>query len=596
MTPLNFHNPTSISTPQLARNSSTNFTPPRTLILFTILLTIAILALRITAPSDIHDQTQPKTIAYTVNIALHPTDWKRWILPLENDQYPATKPPLYNWLAVPFVALTRGHYEWPHKIPSIIAFLLLGSLIITTLRRIEFLSPIRFSTTPYLGFIIFAANYMFVKLSYLARPDTILTLFLILGWIAATQLVINNNQSTNNENLKSIQRPLQFIFWLSIALAMLAKGPVAVLILFYLFFLIWILPDPNLNTNQSNTNQHPILHRLHPRRIIKTITRAARLSGAAWGIPLAILPFALWFFLAWTINPDHVYGTLIRKEIVDRILGLGSDPASTHSPWEFLITLPAMPASFFARFLPWSIFFLAALLDLFGRKRPDRIRGLPEPSTSNNNTQSLTNTDNHTAALRIWLISSIISTIIPIAFFSLSIGKRGDYIAASFIPASMLIAYWANHLGLQLAVIKPKLFPIIATVTVAALGLSAFSYNLPAKYPLGSELWNFARKVRPVIDDNKNPLPVSFYRTGRTPIQTVLYRSQSDTPDAVKQLTQSNKPFHLIIRAKYLDEFNQQPWIKNWTKKEIVRSTPTPGDPNSKPYQVFLYTLTPLPK
>jgi len=325
---------------------------------------------------------------------------------------------------------------------------------------------------------------------------------------------------------------------------------------------------------------------------MRLFARAWRLSGAGWGIPLAIFPFALWFSLAWWINPDHVYGTFIRKEIVDRVLGIGDDPASSHSLWDFVITLPAMPGTFIIRYFPWTIFFIGALVDLFGKKRCDRKRGLPDMALDRDDHQKVDQYD-RALTLRIWLISAIVSTIVPIVFFSFSIGKRGDYIAASFIPASILVAYWFNHLGLQLACKRPRLVPILAMVTIAVLGYCAFTINLPARYPLGESLWEFAKTVRPVIDDTTNPLPVEFYRTGRNPIQSLLYRSQIDHAEVSARRLQEEKPFYLFVRSKYLDEFKNQTQISHWQMSKIAQSRPAAGSPNSKPYQVFLYRMTP---
>ncbi|MCH8315776.1 MAG: hypothetical protein IIA64_07370, partial [Planctomycetes bacterium] len=78
---------------------------------------IWLLAARILGPSDAWDQTQPRTMAYTTDIIAN----GRWILPVERGVYPATKPPLYNWLAVPMVKLMGFSSELAHKSPSVVS-------------------------------------------------------------------------------------------------------------------------------------------------------------------------------------------------------------------------------------------------------------------------------------------------------------------------------------------------------------------------------------------------------------------------------------------------------------------------------------------
>ena len=94
-----------------------------TVILCSITAIIWLLAARILGPSDAWDQTQPSTMAYTSDIIAN----GRWILPVERGRYPATKPPLYNWLAVPMVKLMGYSNEVAHKSPSIAAVAVLAN-------------------------------------------------------------------------------------------------------------------------------------------------------------------------------------------------------------------------------------------------------------------------------------------------------------------------------------------------------------------------------------------------------------------------------------------------------------------------------------
>ena len=62
---------------------------------------ICVLTARVLGPSDLWDQRQPRTVAYTTDIVIN----GHWLLPVAGGVEPATKPPLYNWLAVPAVTL-----------------------------------------------------------------------------------------------------------------------------------------------------------------------------------------------------------------------------------------------------------------------------------------------------------------------------------------------------------------------------------------------------------------------------------------------------------------------------------------------------------
>ena len=68
--------------------------------LLTALVMLVIFGCRWFGPSDLYDNDQPKTVAYTVDMVRH----GRWLLPVDMLGRPATKPPMYNWISVPVVA------------------------------------------------------------------------------------------------------------------------------------------------------------------------------------------------------------------------------------------------------------------------------------------------------------------------------------------------------------------------------------------------------------------------------------------------------------------------------------------------------------
>src|SRR5215470_1600448 len=81
-------------------------TAPSWLIACSFLALVWALVARIAGPCDLWDQTQHRTVSYTTDILAHgsgSSGLRHWILPNQAGTSPATKPPMYNWIAAPFV-------------------------------------------------------------------------------------------------------------------------------------------------------------------------------------------------------------------------------------------------------------------------------------------------------------------------------------------------------------------------------------------------------------------------------------------------------------------------------------------------------------
>ncbi len=189
-----------------------------------------VIVARIAGPSDLWDQSQPLTVSYTTDIIAN----GHWMLPIERGVMPATKPPLYNWLAVPVVAAFGFDCEVAHKAPSLAAMVLCVIVVLLVGRKLD-PDPRRGMIFGFLAVMCFVSNYMIFKLGYLARPDMVLTLWLVLGWVCATSMLLKAR--SDGGMVRTVARRhwrLALMTWLCVGLAGLTKGPAAISLLFYM--------------------------------------------------------------------------------------------------------------------------------------------------------------------------------------------------------------------------------------------------------------------------------------------------------------------------------------------------------------------------
>lgn len=495
-----------------------------------VLICALVPAARLTGPSDLHDQTQEKTSAYTTDLALHAGDWRRWVLPMQQGAYPATKPPLYNWLATPAVQLTQGRWEWPHHLPSLLAYVVVCALL---WKLGEHIDP-KGLTGP-LAAMILASNYAWFKLSVLVRPDTLLSLWLVLGWIGATVVLSGAAGAAKRNRWRAV-------VWIACALAVLTKGPPALLIPLFIVALGCFTAEPGSG----------------PAARLRRAGWALRQCGAHWGLPLVLGVTVAWLGLVWWVNPDHLYNTLIREEFVDRAMGTG-DEGVKHGPWDLLRTALNMPLYFVTRFLPWSVFFFGALIDLRRGRGTIRAEGTAvDPA-------------------RQWMRSGVIYTVLVVLAFTLSAGKRADYIASAYVSASLVTAWCLAHLGWRLAARQPALILATAALTTAALIVHERLNAYAVRHPLSESLWEFAREVRPEIE--AQPLPLEFYRTGVAPLQVMLHRSQPvlASPAELAEAVEGREMVWLIVTDRGLGEVLEQARLHGWSLDLRASSTPARG-------------------
>ncbi|MDZ4754065.1 MAG: hypothetical protein SGJ11_06170 [Phycisphaerae bacterium] len=382
-----------------------------------VLALCATLIGQITGPSDLWDQTQPRTIAYTTDMLARGGD--AWILAKDAAGLHATKPPLYNWLSAGFVAVL-GHYsEIAHKLPSILSMLAIVMLLV---RWGEVWRP----GLGWLAALAWLACYPTFKLGYLARPDMVLCLVLLLGWHCATQLLLEGSRDgpTPGPMLGGSRRRV-IAFWACVILATWTKGLASIVLPFYAVAASFIL------------------HR--------SFAGLARLRPVGGSIAAIVLGLA-WYVMAYFVNGGHVERTLMYAELVGRITGTGPEGGS-RGPVAILTGALTMPFYFMVRFAPWSITALLGALALLDA------RG--QPADQPGRRWRHVDGGAHLLLAVVWV------AIIVIAF-SFSSGKRADYIAPVYGPAALVAAWWMLSDRFSPVRRAPWLPPLLATIALTA--------------------------------------------------------------------------------------------------------------------------------
>lgn len=455
------------------------------------LVLIWMLVARVLGPTDLWDQSQPKTVSYTSDIIANGNR----VLPIERGAYPATKPPLYNWLAAPAVAMLGFNSEIAHKLPSVMALCACWVIVVRLGRRVfgDLLG--------WLAGLMFIANYAMFKLGYLARPDMLLVLWLTLGWAAATSIMASADWRSTSGTTRFA---LASVFWISIALGALTKGP-AVLVA-----LVYALPAA---------------------RVIAGHWSAVNRLQWWWGLPVSLCLFAAWVVSAWFVDSRHVIDQLWYAEFYGRVTGTGPE-GSQEGPIGLLRTIHVPAFYNLTRFAPWSVLSIAAMVMLLRRDRQSRRarwRSLPAPQQS-------------------WLLGAMLFVVITVGLFTLSSSKKPDYIAPAVPMSALLAAWWITQL--PAAITSKSVIAVAAVALVTMTAMMIVNIRQPA-----APSPDFGRGIDAFIDDAatqlaRRPAPVVFCWTGNTHLQAMLGYSTVDDTAAFEQQyassRESGQPFWVI--------------------------------------------------
>ncbi|MEE9130086.1 MAG: hypothetical protein V3T84_08715 [Phycisphaerales bacterium] len=517
-----------------------------TVIACSITAIIWLLAARILGPSDAWDQTQPPTMAYTTDIIAN----GRWILPVERGEYPATKPPLYNWLAVPMVKLMGFSSDLAHKSPSVVSLLLCWLIVVRLGRRLD---GDRFGALGWLAGLMVTANYTFFKLGYLARPDMLLTLWLTLGWVAATTLLLTPDRDLHGRR----GLLLRIAFWGSVLLAALTKGPPAIILPLYAFVAA---------------------------RPLRGSVKEARIFGWWWGLPLAVGVFGLWVWGVYRIDPEHLIHKLWFDEVAGRVTGLGAE-GNEFGPIEFVRRLVHMPTYYLLRFAPWSVLSILGMIAIWSRTGNASAKGSrPRHWTTLGQTGA-------------WLNGAAVFVVIIIVLFTLSTGKRADYVAAAFVPGALLSGWWVRQLPERFNSAGTLTAQFAAVVVLATMtGVNQFQHRTDQAPPeFGDAINDFIHEVEQYLQ--AEPRPVVFWAAGETHLQGHLGYSEKDGTAALRARLEAGEPFWLIAGRRSQSLLTVGDWLLE-RRYQVVLSPTCRSDELPRysgwPGVVGLYRVEPL--
>src|SRR5204862_5381359 len=121
-----------------------------------------------------------------------------------------------------------------------------------------------------------------------------------------------------------------------------------------------------------------------------------------------------------------------------------------------------------------------------------------------------------------------------VGLFTLSTGKRADYIAGAFPAGAILAAWWMLRCGPKLAIRAPWLAPAVASISMVAM-IVVNRMELPPvlQRGFGEAIRQFANQATDRMAQEPLPGGLVFCWSGESHLQAMLGSSQLDGQDAV---------------------------------------------------------------
>jgi len=326
-----------------------------------------------------------------------------WVTPQYNGQNFYDKTPLYNWLAA-ISFLLFGFTEFAARLPAA----LLGSacVMITYWLARRMFGPV----VAFLSTLVLATSAEYIVLSRVVVHDISLTFFVTL---ALTLFFVGYKNEKH-------RRPAFLIGYAALGFAVLAKGPVGVVLpmmIIGLFLIykrqLWFLKEMRIG----------------------------------WGLLIFIAVASPWYILISVRNPDYMEYFFLKQNI-----GNFLSQQSRH-PKPFYYYIPVLMGGLF----PWSLFLPLAVFRAFRKRSAENGDGL---------------------------IFALIWLGVVFIFFSMATSKLGTYILPLFPAASVLVGVlWYDLLYAPNRVLHKGVFysylPFAVIVPLALLYVLLFPASLP---------------------------------------------------------------------------------------------------------------------
>ncbi|MGI8820558.1 MAG: ArnT family glycosyltransferase [Chthoniobacterales bacterium] len=243
-----------------------------------------------------------------------------YVVPYFNDHYRFDKPPLTYWFQCASYRLF-GENDFAARLPSAIAAALTALVVLAWGRRVA---------SPRVGWwaaIIFTICWQTIAHAKAAVADMWLVLFVTLAHWAGYELLRDRLRVAPPASTPHPRpsRAWWWIFYLALAFAFLAKGPIGWTPLLAVAATKFFLPG------------------LHLQRRFLFIT----------GMLLALALIAIWGIPALVRTNGAFFSIGIGKHVIDRSL-VAMQGHGAGSIWTYLVTLPFYFLAIFVTFFPWS--------------------------------------------------------------------------------------------------------------------------------------------------------------------------------------------------------------------------------------------------
>lgn len=343
------------------------------------------------------------------------------------------QPPLYFWIAAGFSNLF-GLDPFSLRLPSALATIAMGG----TLGYAS--AALAGPRVGVYGALILSTSLMQAIVGRLAIMDALLDLAVALGILAIFRAFTGGRQA-----------PAILTAAVAIALGILAKGPVALAMVF-LVIVPWLLWE----------------------RVAKAHLERPALGLWALGVALILAIDIPWFALDTARAGGHAISELLGHYTVGRYLGTIEN--QTGPIWYYL---PVVILGFF----PWIAFLPGAIVAAW------RSATLQNPSPEGGTFRNGTSMNAHLARL------ALMWAIVPFVFFSFAQTKLPNYVALELPALALLVALWfdgvAGGMNRRGAVMASAAVPLTLGAVAIAIALYARDAHLVTgtEAVMGDLLW-----------------------------------------------------------------------------------------------------------